>query len=83
MRRPNQTRYAVHTHIGVFWDGGVRLLGVYRWFWAARLHCWWHVRVENPYRIGTVRKAHTRKPLENYQPSEQAWEAEMKLPAMD
>ena len=47
-------KYAVYSLVGVYWDGGVRLEGHYRWFWQARLACWWHVRVENPMRVGYV-----------------------------
>jgi hypothetical protein len=71
-------RYAVHTHIGVFWDGGVRLLGVYRWFIIARIRCWWHARVENPMRIATVRPVRANAVLEDYYGSEKEWEAAIK-----
>lgn len=70
-------RWAVHTHIGVYWDGGVRLLGVYRWWIAARVKCWWHVRVENPMRIGTVSGVRADAPLENYHGSTGEWERAM------
>jgi len=74
-------RWAVHTHIGVYWDGGVRLLAVYRWWIAARVHCWWHVRVENPMRIGTVRGVRSGARLDRYHGSEGEWSKAMEAAA--
>ena len=70
-------RWAVHSHIGVYWDGGVRLLGVYRWWIVARWKCWWHVRVENPMRIGTVRGVRADALIEEYHGSEREWQVAM------
>lgn len=66
--------YAVHSHVGVYWDGGVHLLGVYRWLWVARLRCWWHVRMENAYRIGTVRPVIAGYDLPAYSSNGKAWD---------
>lgn len=70
-------RWVVHTHIGVYRDGGVRLLGVYRWWIVARAKCWRHVRMENPMRIGTVRGVRADAPLERYYGSTGEWERAM------
>lgn len=37
-----------------FWKGTPYFLGQFRFLWLARLRAWWHVRVENPYRIATI-----------------------------
>lgn len=47
-------RWAVHNHIGVYWDGGVRLIGIYRWLWWAKIVAWWYVRFVNPFGLATV-----------------------------
>jgi hypothetical protein len=49
-----RSRYLVYSYTGLLVDMGVRLIGGSRWLWVARLVCWWHVRVQNPYRIGVV-----------------------------
>ena len=73
----SKTKYAVHTHIGVFWDGGVRLLAVYNWFILARIHCWWHVRVQNAMRVGTVRRVKADAELSDYCGNTATWNEEM------
>ena len=70
-------RYAVHSHIGVYWDGGVRLLGIHRWRLAARIHCWIHVRIINPLRMGTVSEVRSDATLEVYHNSHKEWLAAM------
>ncbi len=71
--------WAVHTHIGVFWDGGVRLLAVYRWWILAIIHCWWHVRFQEPMRVASVHPVSQNFPLTGYHESFESWEKEMEL----
>ena len=68
-------RYAVHSHIGVFWDGGARLLGVYRWLWLARITCFLHV-FKRPLRMVTVVAVRADVKLADYHTSTAAWHRE-------
>lgn len=50
----NKPRYAIYSIIGVYWDGGVRRVGTYRWRWVAKIRCWYHAAIENPYRVACL-----------------------------
>ncbi len=65
-------RWAVHNHIGVHWDGGVRLIGIYRWLWHAKLVAWWYAKVVNLYALVTV-VAVTGKTHEDFLESSSEW----------
>lgn len=52
---PEVKRYQVLTVCGgVSWAGWTAVIGEYRWLWMAKMHAWWHVRIQNPWRIALV-----------------------------
>lgn len=40
--------------VGTFWSGYEYVLGVYRWRWLASLRAWFHVRIQNTWRMSRV-----------------------------
>ena len=72
-------RYALYEHIGVYWNGGIHLMGIYRWAWLARLHGWFHTTFVNQFRLCTVSEIVQGAPIQRYYKNEKDWEREMKV----
>jgi len=58
-------KWAVYSHIGVYWDGGVRLVGVYRHWITARIACRFHV-IRHPMRAASIVECKSRHPRDYY-----------------